>query len=239
MRAPRLIVAIILILTAGFAAWGQAAGAVGEPDPNSIGIDSAQQNLKEISISKFEDAGFWEVNMSKDDGIVSLRRFEGSPLDKKPLPGEEESNIQENDKYVLGVKVNYFYRGHKNIAITPSRPIPVEGICKTISVWVIGRNFNHTLKLLVEDYFGTKAEITMGKLNFSGWKKLTVAIPTNIRQKDYHYSTYSGLRFNGFLIQTDPAESYGQYYIYFDDLRAVTDLFGEESRDADDLPDSW
>ncbi|MDR2259242.1 MAG: flagellar filament protein FlaA, partial [Treponema sp.] len=29
------------------------------------------------------------------------------------------------------------------------------------------------------------------------------------------------------------------YYIYFDDLRAVTDLFAEDNRDADDMSDAW
>lgn len=239
MRAPKLLLLLIILLAAGSFAWAQAESSVGEPDPNAIGVDSAQQALKEVSISKFEDAGFWVTTMSKDEGIVTLRRFAGSPIDKKPIPGEEEANIQETDRFVLGVKVNYFYRGHKTIAIAPIRPLPVEGICKTLSVWVIGRNFNHTMILMVEDYFGTKAEITMGKLNFSGWKKMTVAIPTNLKQKDYHYSSKSGIRVTGFKIVTDPSESYGQYYIYLDDLRAVTDLFGEESRDVDDLPDSW
>jgi hypothetical protein len=34
-------------------------------------------------------------------------------------------------------------------------------------------------------------------------------------------------------------DSFGTYYVYFDDLRAVTDLFGESKRDADDMSDGW
>jgi hypothetical protein len=34
-------------------------------------------------------------------------------------------------------------------------------------------------------------------------------------------------------------EAYGSYYIYFDDLRAVTDLFAEDIKDADDPSDMW
>jgi hypothetical protein len=34
-------------------------------------------------------------------------------------------------------------------------------------------------------------------------------------------------------------ESYGSYYVYFDDLRATTDLFAESYRDKDDMPDGW
>ena len=41
------------------------------------------------------------------------------------------------------------------------------------------------------------------------------------------------------MIDADILESYGTYYVYFDDLRAVTDLFAEESRDEDDMVDNW
>ena len=48
-----------------------------------------------------------------------------------------------------------------------------------------------------------------------------------------------GIKVLGFIVDTDPMESYGTYYIYFDDLRAVTDLFAAENRDADDMADTW
>ena len=48
-----------------------------------------------------------------------------------------------------------------------------------------------------------------------------------------------GIMIEGFNIQCEIDETYGTYYIYFDDLRAVTDLFAEENRDIDDMNDSW
>jgi hypothetical protein len=48
-----------------------------------------------------------------------------------------------------------------------------------------------------------------------------------------------GLKVLGFKIECDPMEAYGSYYVYFDDLRAVTDLFAEDNRDVDDMVDSW
>ncbi len=208
-------------------------------DATQIGRDAAQQKLREISVTKFEDAGFWYAAISTDDGLATIRRFEGAPADKEPLEGEAEANIKERDKYVVGMKIRFYFRGPKTFALYPVRPLPIEGICKTISLWVVGRNYNHVLKILIEDQYGGRAEVTMGKLNFSGWKKLTVAIPPSLRQQDFHFSTQAGIKVLGFIVETDPAESYGSYYIYFDDLRAVTDLFPEESRDIDDMVDSW
>ena len=56
--------------------------------------------------------------------------------------------------------------------------------------------YPHVMKLLVEDFWGKRFELYVGKLNHSGWKLMTVAIPpqnsagkTGIIQKDYHYGT--------------------------------------------------
>jgi len=213
---------------------------VGAAEPQLIGVDKAQQELKEISISKFEDDGFWAGSMMRDYGYISLRRFEGSPADKRPLEGETAAQIAENDKYVLGAKIEHLHRAVTTFSISPTQPLPIPGITKTISLWVVGRNVKHQLYVLLDDQFGNRAKVPLGDLAFTGWKKLTAAIPPNIRQTDPRYPSRTGISVRSFEIETDPAETYGSYYIYFDDLRAVTDLFTENNRDADDMVDtSW
>jgi hypothetical protein len=204
-----------------------------------LGIETAQQKLKEISVEKFEHDGFWRSHMSPDQGYTTTRLFEGSPLNKQPIPEEEGMDIP--DRYVLGTRVDYLHRGHSSFTVYPIRPIPIEGITKTISVWVAGRNFNHNLTILIQDFFGKNYELWMGNLNFQGWKQLTVAVPADrgIVQRNYHYNNQMGLKVVGFRIDVDPMEAFGSYYVYLDDLRAVTDLFAEESRDPDDMVDSW
>jgi hypothetical protein len=249
-RTSLLISAFLLVSAFGFAqtaatpaatvpATSSAQTDVGSPDANLIGIDKAQQELKEISVSKFEDDGFWVGSMPRDDGFISLRRFEGSPTDKKPLAGETAASIAESDKYVLGVKIVHLHRSQTSFEVTPIRPLPIAGITKTISLWVVGRNVKHELYVMVADQFGNLAKIPLGDLAFTGWKKLTAAIPPNIRQADPRYNNKQGIMIRSFLVETDPAETYGSYYIYLDDLRAVTDLFSENNRDADDMADAW
>ena len=238
-KISKLLVFTIVLLIMGTFVFGQSLAASDGPDPAEIGVDTAQQMLKEVSISKFEDAGFWSVTMGRDQGVTTLRRLPGGSIDKETIPDEEQIGLSESDKYVLGVRVDYYKRGYNQFTIRPARPLPVEGIVKTISMWVVGRNSPHVLKMLVSDQFGNKAEITMGKLNFTGWKKMTVAIPTNIKQLDYHYANKMGIKVEGFRIDCDPEETRGSYFFYLDDLRAVTDLFAEESRDVDDMMDNW
>lgn len=210
-----------------------------DPDPETMGVDTAQQNLQEVSITRFEDPGFWEVHIPIDAGIITHRRLQGEPADKEPIPAEEEAGIEVVDDYVIGVKASFFRRGNTTISIEPSRPLQVPGIVKTLSVWVVGRNFNHELSVVVADYFGNRLVLPMGTLNFSGWKQLTVAVPPSIEQRSPHYHTQTGLQVLGFVIEPNLLETFGTYYVYFDDMRAVTDLFAEESRDPDDMVDSW
>jgi hypothetical protein len=208
-------------------------------DPGVLGVDTAQQNLREISVDRFEDPGFWLSSIPADRGLVMHRRLAGGPADKQPIPEEVEAGIEPVDDNVIGMKVDFYRRGATSVSLRPVRPLAVPGIVKTISVWVVGRNFNHRLSLVVEDYFGNVNILPLGRMNFSGWKQLTVAIPPTLDQRSAHYNTETGLRILGFVIDADINEAYGTYYVYFDDMRAVTDLFAEESRDPDDMVDNW
>jgi len=227
----------------------QTSGEVGEADANRIGPDTAQQELKEISVDKFESAGFWSCYISADEGWIQGRLFEGAPSGKTQIEDEKNAGMdpKETDKYVFGARTDFYHRGYNEIYILAQRPIPVEGITKTLSVWVAGRNYNHTLKVIIEDFNGVRYELPMGNLNFQGWKQLSVSIPPQnvgsggIVQRDFHYATHMGLKVIGFKIECSPMEAYGTYYVYFDDLRAMTDLFAEDpkNKDPDDMADNW
>jgi hypothetical protein len=104
---------------------------------------------------------------------------------------------------------------------------------------VVGRNTNHELSVLIRSQDGEVAKLPIGKLNFVGWKRLTVAIPQAVVQTNYHYSDRSGIEVEGFVIDTAPLEAYGTFYVYFDDMTAVTDLFAQEQRSKNDMSDAW
>ena len=214
-----------------------------EPNPENVGADSAMAALREVSIDKFEREGSWNVHISADDGIISARLFEGNPAMKEPLA--EDEGKEDEDTQVLGVKVEFFRRGKNSFTIKSSRPIAIEGTTKTVSVWVCGRNQDHELYLLVQDYFGSSFELYMGSLGFSGWKKLTCVIPPSIDgehgivQSSAYYGDKPGLKVVGFRVDCNPMQARGSYYMYMDDLRAVTDLYDMENHDEDDMADNW
>jgi hypothetical protein len=232
----RAVLITIVVLAAAGVAFAQQA----DTEAAQLGTDTAQQALQEVSISRFEDPGFWNAYVPIDQGVITHQRLKGAPADKEPIPEEEEAGLNIQDQYVLGVKTQFFPpRSATSLYVEANRPLAVPGIAKTLSVWVVGRNFNHRLHVVIRDFTGQLSVLQMGRLNFSGWRRLTVPIPPDIQQRDIHYSDQGGIEVLGFVIEPDLLEAYGSYYVYFDDLRALTDLFSEESRDPDDMVDSW
>ncbi|MFA6856287.1 MAG: flagellar filament outer layer protein FlaA [Treponema sp.] len=238
----KLIIATVLTVAACGLVFAQNSN-IEAPNPENVGNDSAMEALREISVDKFEREGAWNVHMSPDYGTISARLFDGSPAMKEPLP--EDKDKKDEDTQVLGVKVEFFKRGVNSFYIMSERPLPIEGITKTISVWVCGRNQAHDLYILVQDYFGNNFELYMGNLGFSGWKKLTAVVSPSydgvhgIVQHSAYYGDRPGLRILGFRVDCDPMLARGSYYMYMDDLRAVTDLYDMENHDEDDMADNW
>ena len=127
-----------------------AQSSLADPDPTIIGNDSAEQSLRTVLVDDFEREGSWVVNMSLDAGVISSRLLPGGPMGKEDerelLQGEED--IGEKN-HCFGVKAEFFRRGINSIYIRPVRPIALEGVTKTVSVWIAGRNAEHSITLLV------------------------------------------------------------------------------------------
>ena len=220
-----------------------AQASIEEQNPETVGADSAMSSLREVSIEKFEREGSWAVHISPDDGVITSRLFEGNPAMKELL--EEDEGKEDEDTQVLGVRVDFFRRGINAFTIKSGRPLPIEGITKTISLWVCGRNQDHDMYVLVQDYFGNNYQLYLGNLGFSGWKKLTCVVPPSpdgehgIVQSSAYYGDKPGLKIIGFRVECNPVKARGSYYMYLDDLRAVTDLYDLENHDEDDMADNW
>jgi hypothetical protein len=236
-----LVLAVLALVSTGFV-FAQTSS-LQDPNPETVGNDSAMSALREVSLDKFEREGSWNVHISADYGVIAARLFEGNPAMKEPLAEDEGKEAE--DTQVLGIRVDFFRRGKNSFTIKSGRPIPIEGTAKTISMWVCGRNQDHELYVLVQDYFGSNFELYMGSLGFSGWKKLTCVIPPSpdgehgIVQSSAYFGDKPGLKVLGFRIDCNPMQARGTYYVYFDDLRAVTDLYDMQNHDEDDMADNW
>ncbi len=229
---------------------------------------ASQQILEEVSVSQFSDPGFWSGQMSRDYGFLLVRRFVGGPnltrvqplasirsdainpenerrndryteINGRPIRLENDAET-ENDRFILGGKVTFARRGLYAFAVNATTPIRIDGLVKEVSFWVAGRGVDHRLELVVKDADGQVVILPAGKLTFNGWNKISVPIPQTVKQFPRTSGVPDGLEIVGFLIQTSLLESYGDFYFYIDDLRAVTDLYAYAGdSEADNPSDSW
>jgi len=174
-----------------------------------IGVETAGQLLADISVTHFEDADTWSANMPLDHGVILSMKRKGRPIEVPEIDPKDGTASE----YVLGVKVAFTQRGYARFTLYPMKPIKIPGITKAVSVWVCGRSFKHRLFLHVLDYRGNPMVLDMGLLDFVGWKKLIIAIPSAIEQHNYHNTQWRGLSISG--------------------------IYSEENRDEDDMEDGW
>ena len=231
MKKPAFILATALVFLIPLCVFAQEQ----DLEDLKVGLETAGKLLADIPITHFEDADTWNSVMPLDQGIVIAMKRRGRPLE---VPEIDPNDGTENE-YVLGVKVAFTQRGYAQFMMRPSRPIKIPGITKALSAWVCGRSFQHRLYAHVLDYEGNEMILDMGLLDFVGWKKVNIVVPSSIKQYNYHDTDWRGLSFAGFSVVTDPGESYGVYYLYIDEMRALTDIYSEETRDQDDMQDGW
>ncbi|MGA2141584.1 MAG: flagellar filament outer layer protein FlaA [Brevinematales bacterium] len=191
---------------------------------------TATELVQTLLIEDFEEAGEWSAFMPRDFGIATAMRREGGPKDL----------VSDKNKYVLGIKVEFMKRDWSWVSIIPARPIKIKGITKTVSIWVVGRNFKHTLFLVLKDYLENTKFLRADKMIWVGWKQVNINIPDTIDQENYKVSEERGITFIGFRIEFDPDDQLGRpFYTYFDYMTADTDLFSEKNQNPDDMIDNW
>lgn len=200
-------------------------------------VSSNKETDQEIVVDPFESS-LWKGSMDKQQGSIVVRPLKGKAMGKEAPAGSE--NIPTTDISVMGIKVTFSRRAIGTIVLKPSRPIPVPGYVQSLSVWADGRNTEHLISILVEDINGKELLLPLGKLNFYGWKQLKTAVPPNKLVQHEKGMKNSGLLIKAIQIKTSINDSKGVFYLYLDDLRAVTNLV-EEKQYADEgsISDAW
>jgi len=248
-RAVRLVVLTLLLLTiTGFSANG-----------DEYTIDYFSQVLEDFSgdtTHQWQYGGKvysyefeWALDASKfasvvkDEKFPKITRVEAWPM---ALYGINKSNLNLNS---LGVWGKFDRRGYNWIDVYPAVPgtgqngedpepfeIPLPGRVQYLDMWVWGSNLNYYLEAYVRDYQGIVHTLYLGNLAYQGWKNLRVKIPTSIPQYKRVLPRYAGLTFVKFRIWTTPVERVDNFYVYFNQLKILTDTF-ESMFDGDDLVD--
>jgi hypothetical protein len=144
----------------------------------------------------------------------------------------------------LGIWGKFDRRGYNWIDIYPDTEIPMPGRSQVIDIWVWGSNLKYQLEAYVRDYRGIVHTIPMGSIDHTGWRNLKANIPATIPQSKRVLPRLEALKFVKFRIWTGPTEPVDNFYIYFDQLKLLTDTFeskydGEELADPAKIQEFW
>ena len=202
-------------------------------------------------LNDFEDCEDWRARSTCPIGETKIRKIAGKPkpvVNSKPVneagkPGEfkakftDETGIEHKNDFVLGVRTYFLDRGFDRVEVFPPNEYIIRGKAREIKVWVLGRKFRHTLYVKLRDYRGRIHKIKIGRMDFWGWKEMSVIIPGWLPQSASYAVLDKNLHFVSFFVESDKFEVPGTFYFYLDQFRVVTDL--TEFTGDSSIKDTW
>ncbi|HOF13226.1 MAG TPA: flagellar filament outer layer protein FlaA [Spirochaetota bacterium] len=204
-----------------------------------------QTGLVEDWMDDFEASEDWRAMATCPIGETKIRKIPGKPrpIDENgnevnyPDTITDENGITHENKYVLGVKTYFMDRGFDRVEVFPPNEYIVRGKAKEIKVWALGRKFRHTLFVKLRDYKGAIHKIKIGRLDFWGWREMSVIVPGWLPQSPGYALLDKNLHFVSFYVESDIYEVPGTFYFYLDNFRVITDL--SEFTGDTSIRDNW
>lgn len=106
------------------------------------------------------------------------------------------------------------------------------GVLKSVAVSTLGLNFPHSLSVVLKDENQDEKVISMGYLNFDGWRTMTWENPgyvKEVRNRELQiYPIYPKstpfYKIAGFLIKRDASDEGGDFIGYIKDVKIIYDL---------------
>ncbi len=174
-------------------------------------VEGSDQVYHEVTLEDFENTQYTDKNI--DIRVVRNEKAGLAIREEYPAP------IQKSSKY-LGVKV--FGRNGRVATITPSEPYVIKKHCKTINAWVYGKKFSGELSIILKDAAGRSHRLVLGKLNFLGWRKLSIKLTDEIAQEDKYLSQERQMEILKIMYNPGNTGRVNQWnYFYIDDITVV------------------
>ncbi len=186
---------------------------------------AANAQKKENSSKQPEATVYYEVvledfeNTTYDNSNISYRVVKKNQEGHLSIRDQFPAPVSKSKKY-LGVKI--FGRQGDYFTITFPKKLIIENNCSSISIWIYGKGFTGELSAFIEDANGDAHRIHFGKLNFLGWRKLSVKLPKSIVQEDEYLNQKRTIKLTKLIYQpgnTKRLRPKWQYF-YIDDISA-------------------
>ncbi len=185
-----------------------------KPEKNEETTDTKQVSdsmYHEKTLEDFENTTYTEKNL----------RFRATRDQKAGLTMRDQfpAPLKDSKKYI-GLKM--YGRLGDVLTMIPEKELIIQKYCKSISMWVYGKRFSGQLSIILQDADETNHRLILGTLDYLGWRKLTVALPTDITQQDNFLNQKEFLKI--IQIQYRPGNQTRLpkwQYFYLDDITAM------------------
>jgi len=218
-----------------------------DKDTKTLGTyQSAASNLqveREVKLVKGTPADIRE-NMGYENarllGVKFAFTFTGYNVVTIRPPAVDQYMVERPRPYLneLALAENYKARScYQNPALSSSATtqraqmvdcvvgVNLPGQVEKVSVWVLGRGNDYNLEGWIEDWKGDTHIFKFGSIDFVGWRPMTIDIPKNVPQDVSSYPQIKTLVFRQFKLRSNPQTSLEAVYLFFDELRILTNVF--------------
>lgn len=232
-----VILAVLLVVPVN--AQEQQAEDDGQISSNELRYDT----IRTLLLNDFEAAEDWRAYATSPLGTTKIKKiiqrgYIEDVFNPKELSDEERNKFQPGSNHVLGVKTYFKEKGYDRVEVKPPQEYSIRGIGRQFSVWALGRSFRHTLFVKVRDYTGRIHHLRLGRLDYLGWRKLTVTVPGWIPQSTRYALLDRNLRFVSLFVTSDYHEVQGEFYFYLDELTMKVDKT-EMDYPGSEITDTW
>jgi len=189
--------------------------------------------LFDMMINDFEESEDWRAFSTTPIGTTKIKKVvQMGPIEDKYNPNnltqEEKNQFVAGKNHVLGIKTFVNDRGFDRVEVKPPHENIIKGIGRQIDVWALGRKFRHTLYVKLRDYRGRLHKLRVGRLDYLGWRKLSVTVPGWLPQSPRFALLDKNLHFVSLFVQSDVKEIGGDFYFYVDNLSMKVDKTDED-----------
>ena len=215
------------------------------PASSTQGTQKQPTGLIEDWMNDFEACEDWRAVSTSPLGDTKIRKIPGKPrpVDEQgnaiETPNEitDDNGITHKNENVIGIKSYVIDRGYDRVEVLPPNEYIIRGKAKELKVWALGRKIRHTLYVKFRDYRGKLHKIKIGRLDFWGWREMSVNIPGWIPQSPTYAMLDKNLHFVSFFVESDKYEIPGTYYVYLDNFRIISDM--SEFTGDSFIKDTW
>lgn len=215
-----------------------------------IGNDVSAEQLRPEVVEDFEKDNGWKIVPTPYDPT-----FVNSRVDQNIVNGKPGDLNDTPAKKIYGVRFQFKYPGYNFVTIFPpvlkdkdgkdvvdpvtretiGPAIPLNGVVKKVSVWVMSQGKKYILEGYLRDWKGNTHRIIFkhrglnGRmnpdLNFIGWRPMVAEVPIDLPQQITSYPKFKTLKFIKFIVRATPHTSTEPVYLFFDNLKILTNRF--------------